>query len=191
MSMSAKTRQWTRYEYERLIHLGVFRPDERIELIAGELTVREPQGGPHALAMELVGDALRSVFGRGWRVRAQLPVALDDESEPEPDFSVVAGTAREAIEPIPSRPVLIVEIADTSLNFDRHDKGSLYARSQVQEYWIVNLVGRVLEVYRQPSVAGQAPYGWRYADVKTLAGDASIVPLALPSARIVVADLIP
>jgi Uma2 family endonuclease len=180
MSMSAKTRQWTRYEYERLIHLGVFRPDERIELIAGELTVREPQGGPHAL-----------VFGRGWRVRAQLPVALDDESEPEPDFSVVAGTAREAIEPIPSRPVLIVEIADTSLNFDRHDKGSLYARSQVQEYWIVNLVGRVLEVYRQPSVAGQAPYGWRYADVKTLAGDASIVPLALPSARIVVADLIP
>jgi Uma2 family endonuclease len=190
MSISAKTRQWTRHEYERLIDLGVFRPDERLELIGGELTVREPQGGPHSLAMELVGDALRSAFGPGWRVRAQLPVALDDESEPEPDCSVVAGMAREAIEPIPSRPVLIVEIAVTSLHFDRHVKGSLYARAQVQEYWIVNLVGRVLEVYRQPSVAAQAPYGWRFGDVQTLARDASIVPLALPSAHIAVADLI-
>jgi Uma2 family endonuclease len=191
MSISAKTRQWTRLEYERLIKIGVFRPDERLELIAGELTVREPQGGPHSLAMEMVGDALRSVFGPGWRVRAQLPVALDDASEPEPDFSVVAGTPREAIEPIPSRPVLIVEIADTSLHFDRHNKGSLYARAQVQEYWIVNLVGRVLEVYRQPSVAPPAPYGWRYGSVQTLAGGASIVPLALPSASIAVADLMP
>jgi Uma2 family endonuclease len=96
-------------------------------------------------------------------VRAQLPVALDDESEPEPDFSVVAGTAREAMEPIPSRPALIVEIADTSLHFDRHFKGSMYARAQVQDYWIVNLVDRVLEVY-----------GWRYADIQRLAGAASI-----------------
>lgn len=118
-----RARRWTRLEYERLIDVGIFRPDERLELIAGRLTVREPQGGPLSMAMELVGDALRSAFGRGWRVRAQLPVALDDESEPEPDFSVVAGTAREAMEPIPSRPALIVEIADTSLHFDRHFKG--------------------------------------------------------------------
>lgn len=158
-----RARRWTRLEYERLIDVGIFRPDERLELIAGRLTVREPQVGPHSMAMELVGDALRSAFGRGWRVRAQLPVALDDESEPEPDFSVVAGTAREAMEPIPSRPALIVEIADTSLHFDRHFKGSMYARAQVQDYWIVNLVDRVLEVY-----------GWRYADIQRLAGAASI-----------------
>jgi Uma2 family endonuclease len=191
MSISAKTRRWTRLEYERLIDLGVFRPDERLELIAGWLTVREPQGGPHSMAMELVGDALRLAFGRGWRVRAQLPVALDDESEPEPDCSVVAGTARKAIEPIPSRPALIVEIADTSLPFDRHFKGSMYARAQVQDYWIVNLVDRVLEVYRQPSAAAETPYGWRYADIQRLAGAASIVPLALRRVHIAVADMIP
>ena len=189
MAMYVKTRRWTRREYERLIDLGVFQPDERLELIGGELTVREPQGGPHSLAMELSGDALRSAFGQRWRVRVQLPVALDEESEPEPDFSVVAGTAREAIEPIPSRPALIVEIADRSLRFDREHKGSLYARSQVLDYWIVNLVSRVLEVYREPRLAPQAPYGWRYSEVQTLGRDASITPLAVPSVRIAVADL--
>jgi Uma2 family endonuclease len=102
MTIEASPRRWSRLEYERLVDLGLFRPDERLELVGGVLTVREPQGGPHALAMELVGDALRSAFGTGWRVRTQLPVALDDESEPEPDFSVVPGSPREAAEPIPA-----------------------------------------------------------------------------------------
>jgi Uma2 family endonuclease len=113
-TISVRTRRWTRLEYERLIDVGIFRPDERLELVGGELTVREPQGGPHALAMELVGDALRSAFGHGWRVRVQLPVALDDESEPEPDFSIVRGTPRQATEPLPSNPALVVEVAETS-----------------------------------------------------------------------------
>jgi len=191
MATEVRTRRWTRLEYERLVDLGMFRPDERLELVGGELTVREPQGGPHALAIELVGDALRSAFGPGWRVRTQLPVALDDESEPEPDFSVVAGAPREAIAIIPSRPVLIVEVAEASLSFDRDQKGSLYARAHVPDYWIVNLIEGVLHVHREPRSAPEAPYGWRYADVQTLGRHDSVGPLAVPSARIAVANLLP
>src|SRR5712691_8237071 len=90
-STTYQTRRWTRAEYARLIETGVFHPDERLELIGGELIVRERQGASHSLAIELINEALRAAFGAGWRIRVQLPVALDDESEPEPDFSVVPG----------------------------------------------------------------------------------------------------
>lgn len=191
MALTYSTRRWTRSEYERMIEGGIFRPDERLELLGGELVVREPQGGSHALAVELVGDALREVFGRGWRVRVQLPVALDDESEPEPDFSVVPGSAREAGELLPSRPVLIVEVAQASLVLDRNEKGSLYARAGIADYWIVNLAGRLLEVYREPIAAPETPHGWRYRSVRSLAAAEVVAPLALPAARIRVADLLP
>ena len=86
-----RTRRWTRVEYDHLIDKRIFRPDERLELLAGHLVVREPQGDPHALAIERVNEALRAAFGLAWRVRVLLPVALDDESEPEPDISVAQG----------------------------------------------------------------------------------------------------
>jgi Uma2 family endonuclease len=82
MAAPLRTRRWTRSEYDRLIELGVFQPDERIELIGGELIVAEPMGSPHATAVGLTGDALREAFGRGWVVRVQAPVAPDAESEP-------------------------------------------------------------------------------------------------------------
>jgi hypothetical protein len=115
-----QTRRWTRAEYARLIDTGVFHPDERLELIGGELIVRERRGASHSLAIELINEALRAAFGAGWRIRVQLPVALDDESEPEPDFSIVPGTPRQApLDPKPARPALVVEVAETTLAFDR------------------------------------------------------------------------
>src|SRR6266481_9590641 len=73
-----RTRRWTRVEYDRLIDKGVFQPDERLELLAGHLVVREPQGDPHILAIERLNEVLRGAFGPEWRVRIQLPIALDD-----------------------------------------------------------------------------------------------------------------
>jgi Uma2 family endonuclease len=185
------TRRWSRVEYERLIEQGIFGPDERLELIGGELVVREPQGNPHALAIELVDHALRAAFGAGWRIRCQLPVNLDDESRPEPDFSVVQGTAREAAVPVPSRPVLIVEVAQSSLAFDRTTKASLYARASIADFWIVNLTSRLLNVYREPGPAPGSPFGWHYQAVQSLAAGDLISPLAAPHARIAVAELLP
>jgi Uma2 family endonuclease len=191
-STTDRARRWTRAEYSRLIETGVFRPDERLELIGGELLVREPQGTPHSLAIEFINEALRAAFGPGWRIRVQLPVALDDESEPEPDFSVVPGTPGQApLDPKPSCPALIVEAAESSLGFDRNAKGSLYARARVPEYWVVNLVDRALEVHRDPVPTTEAPFGWRYGQIQTLRPGDWISPLARPGARIPVADLLP
>src|SRR5207247_3006309 len=143
-----RTRRWSRVEYGTMIDKSVFRPGEKLELLAGQLVVREPQGDPHAFAIELAHEALRIAFGPEWRIRVLLPVALDEESEPEPDISVAQGTLRHGSEPKPSRLALVVEIAASSLALERDFKGSLYARAPVPEYWIVNLNGRVLDVYR-------------------------------------------
>lgn len=186
-----RTRRWTRAEYDRLIDKGVFQPDERLELLAGHLVVREPQGDPHAFAIELVNEALRTAFGPEWRVRVQLPIALDDESEPEPDVSVAPGRLRESSEAKPSRLVLVVEVAQSSLALDREYKGSLYARARVPEYWIVNLVDRVLEVCRDPRPDASASYGWAYRSIQSLSAGEQVSPLAAPAAHVPVADLLP
>ena len=186
-----RTHRWTRVEYDRLIDKGVFQPGERLELLAGDLVVREPQGDPHTLAVELAGEALGAAFGPGWRVRIQLPVALDEESEPEPDVSVAPGRARDRREAKPSRLALVVEIAESSLALDREYKGSLYARARIPDYWIVNLVDRVLEVYRDPGPAAAAHYGWAYRSVHTRRSGEQVSPVAAPPAHISAADLLP
>jgi Uma2 family endonuclease len=183
-------RRWRRAEYERLVELGLFHGDP-VELIGGQLLVAEPQGSCHATAVGAADDALRAVLPPGWIVRAQMPVALDEESEPEPDLAVVPGTRGEYRGAHPARPALALEVADSSLAFDREQKGSLYARAGIADYWIVNLVDRVLEVYRDPGPDPSAPYGWRYRLVESLVPQAAVSPLALPSAHIRVADLLP
>jgi len=183
-------RRWTRAEYDRLVDLGVLH-GEPVELIGGQLVVAEPQGSYHATAIGAVDDALRAALPPGWVVRARMPVALDDESEPEPDLAVVPGERADYRADHPARPALVVEVAESSLAFDREDKGSLYARGGVRDYWIVNLVERVLEVYRDPGPDPTAPYGWRYRAVERLGPAAVVSPLALPSVRLAVSDLLP
>ena len=187
----ARTKRWTRLEYERLIDLGAFGPEERLELLGGQLVVREPQGRPHATGIRLVAAALRAAFGPGWTIEAQLPVALDEESEPEPDIAVVRGGPRDYVATHPTRPDLVVEVALGSLALDRKEKASLYARAGVADYWIVNLVDNVVEVYRDPAADPSAAYGWRYTSVATLRRDDSVTPLALPDSAIPVLDLMP
>ena len=184
-------RRVKRVEYERLAESGFFKPDERVELIDGLLVVREPQGTPHATATRLVEIALTRAFGHGWDVRCQFPVALDDDSEPEPDVSVVPGSPRDYIAAHPAHPVLVVEVAQVSLAFDREHKSSLYARAGVTDYWIVNLVEDVLEVRRNPAPSDAAPYGWSYLTLEVLGPNDSVSPLAAPAASIPVADLLP
>lgn len=175
------TRRWQRVEYEQLVEAGVFS-GEPLELVGGQLIVAEPQGSYHVTVVDTVDDALRAVLPPGWMVRNQKPVALDDESAPEPDLAVVPGLRSDYRDDHPSRPALLIEVADSSLSFERMQKGSLYARGGVQDYWIVNLIDRVVEIYRDPAPADSAPYGWSYRSVETL---------ALPSIRVAVADLLP
>ena len=104
---------------------------------------------------------------------------------------MVTGTIRDYSNDHPARPVLVVEVSDSSLSFDRERKGSLYARAGLGDYWIVNLVERVLEIYREPVTDPSAMYGWRYASRTVLGPDASASPLAAPTTSIVVHALLP
>src|SRR3990170_3740074 len=164
----ARARHWRRAEYGRLIEVVVFRPGEPVELLADALVVGEPQRSAHYTAIGLVEDALRAALGAGWLARSQGPVALDDESEPEPDVAVAAGSRRDDRRAHPSRPALIVEVAESSLALDREHKGSLYARARVEDYWVLNLVERALEIHRRPIPDPSAPFGWRYASREVL-----------------------
>ena len=155
-------RRWQRTEYDRLVELGAFA-GEPIELIAGQLVVAEPQA----------------------------PLSLDDDSEPEPDLAVVSGRREDYLEVHPTRPVLLIEVAESSLDFDREQKGSLYARAGIADYWIVNLVDHVLEVHRHPVPEPAAAHGWRYASATRLGPTTVATPLAFPERPLAVSDLLP
>jgi Uma2 family endonuclease len=186
-----RTRKWTRVEYERLIDLGVFSPDERLELLDGALVVREPQGSRHAAAIRKVLDSLRAALGDAWRLDSQLPLALDDASEPEPDVSVVPHDPHAYRHAHPSHAVLVVEIAETSYRTDREYKFSLYARAGIAECWLVDVVNERVEVHREPEVSSAALYGWHYRSIETLRSPAVVRPLITPRTPIRVADLLP
>jgi Uma2 family endonuclease len=189
--MDLQERKWTRVEYERLADAEILGPDVRVELLAGALICKEPQYSPHATSIILVQRVLTEAFGPGWNVRSQMPVALDDESEPEPDVAVVSGDPRDYRDAHPARPVLVVEVALSRLGFDRDHKGSLYARARLADYWIVNLPDRRLEVYRGPVPDRAAAFGWRYGTALALGPEERVAPLAAPEASVTVADLLP
>jgi Uma2 family endonuclease len=185
-----KTRRWQRAEYERLVDLGIF-VGEHLELLAGLLVVSEPQGSAHAAIVGHIGQILGAAFGARWHARLQAPLALDEESEPEPDVAIVAGEHRDYLGAHPSTAALVVEVAGSSLRLDRRIKGGLYARARIAEYWIVNLVDGAVEVCRDPERAPDTAYGWTYRSIEVLRPPANVSPLAAPAVRISVADLLP
>jgi Uma2 family endonuclease len=188
---AVQTRRWTRDEYERMVAAGIFAPDDRVELIDGEVIAMTPQGSAHATAVSLASEALRQAFGSGVVIRAQLPFAVSGESEPEPDIAVVAGSPRDFRDAHPGSALLIVEVADATLAYDRGTKASLYARAGVPDFWILNLVESALEVYRDRVVNSGARLGWHYRTTERLGPMDQISPLTRPSVSIRIADLLP
>src|SRR5262245_2357171 len=185
------TRRFSRHEYEKLVETGVFRTDEHLELLDGLLVVREPQGSRHMTAIGLLQPALAAAFRRRFHVRGQGPIALDDASAPEPDLAVVPGRVRDYRDAHPSAPALVAEIADSSMALRRRLEVGFYPRSGLAEYWIVNLVDRVLEVYRDPVRSASSRHGWKYHTVRVLNADAVVSPLGASRVRIRVADILP
>lgn len=176
--------RWTREEYEQLADQGFFPPGKRVELIDGVIYEMSPQKSPHATGILLVTEALRAAFPQGHQFRVQLPLVLGEESEPEPDLAIVPGSPRDYSESHPETAILVVEVSDSSSFHDRERKRSLYARWAIPEYWILDVAGKQLEVYRNP---GEGGYQTRLI---LKAGD-TITPLASPGASIAVADLLP
>ena len=138
---------------------------------------------PHAITLELVEEALRAALGPGWRVRSQSPLVLGQDLDPEPDFAVMAGTPRGSAGH-PTTADLVVEVADSSLTFDTNEKRLLYARAGLREYWVVDVNGRRLLVYRDPQ-------GGDYATQLALGPADAVAPLAVQAAAVRVTDLLP
>ena len=141
-----------------------------------------PEKSRHAATVDLVAEALRKAFGAGRTVRVQHPLAIDVDSEPEPDLAVVEGSPRDYADAHPATALLVVEVAGTSLSYDRTTKRALYARAGI-EYWIVNLVDMCIEVHRLPSKGD-------YRSISSHRPPEEIAPFAQPDATIPVADLL-
>jgi len=179
--LAERQRPLRRVEYERLAEEGFFE-DERIELINGVILEMSPQNVPHSNPIQLLTRLLvPPLVGRA-DVRVQLPFAADDFSLPEPDFAVVSPTLSQVEHP--SQAFLVIEVANSSLQFDRSTKADLYARVGVPEYWVVNVVDRVVERHLEPR-------GRAYARVDTLRPGDTIALSAFPDVSVDVAALFP
>lgn len=180
---------WTKDEYYQMAEMGLF-DGKRVELIGGQVLEMTPMRSGHATATMLVAQAIGRILPAGYFSRVQLPLSVSEISDPEPDVAVVRGQIRDYRDEHPATAALVVEVADSSLEYDRTEKASLYASAGVGEYWVVNLPQQRLEVFRSPIEDTSQPFGYSYASRQILSADESIQPQCADT-FLSVADLLP
>jgi Uma2 family endonuclease len=172
-------------EYHRMGEVGILREDDRVELIEGELIAMAPIGSDHSGTVNALNRMLVQAIGDRGVVAVQNPVQLDDHSEPRPDFAVLK--PREDFyrlaTPRPHEVLLIIEVANSSLAYDRGVKKSLYARHGIPEFWIVNLAAGEVEVCREPERG-------HYLSVSDVGRDEVLEPRLLPGVMISMTKLL-
>lgn len=177
--------QWTVEKYEKLGEAGIFGPNDRVELLNGEIIVMSPIGYRHAKAVNRLNNTLARRSQGRFIVSPQNPVYLDDRSEPEPDL-VLLDPATDALtrHAMPHELHLIIEVADSTVRYDREEKRPAYARNKVREYWLLNLDKGHLELHRRPE-------GDQYRDVRVLGPAEEVSPEAFPDIVLRVGDYLP
>ncbi|MET0851371.1 MAG: Uma2 family endonuclease [Candidatus Rokuibacteriota bacterium] len=177
-------RRFTRQEYHRMGEVGILKPTDRVELIRGEIVCLSPIGRRHsAFVSNLTELLVLRLTGRGI-VWVQSPVVLADDSEPQPDLVVLRRR------PVPYKDAdataadaaLLIEVAESSLRYDRSTKLALYAEAGIAEYWIVDCPAEAVEVYRSPGPRG-------YGDVTRVSGGGRVSPLAFPDVFIALSEI--
>jgi Uma2 family endonuclease len=180
--------RWTITEYYQMGELGFF-DGKRVQLIRGEIIEMAPMKSPHATSLQLAFALLVKIFKKGFAVRQQLPLSFSKTDEPEPDLAVVDGSVRDYANTHPKTARLVVEVSDSTLRFDRKNKAELYAENKIEEYWIVNVKDRCVEVYRRP--VSDKSLGNAYTEIFVAREGESVSPLAMPKAKIKVTDILP
>lgn len=179
-------RKWTVEEYHKLGEIGFFHPEERVELLSGDIIKMSAKGTAHTSALGRTDRLLQNLFESLAWVRLQDPIALDDNSEPEPDIAVVRIDPFDYAthHPTPSEVYLIIEVADSSLAYDREIKAEAYARSGIADYWVLNVNERQLHVFREPAED-------EYQSELILGENGIISPLQFPAVNIAIQAMLP
>lgn len=180
-----RQRQWSVNDYHRMIATGILTASDRVELLEGRIIEMAPQEPLHAFTTSSVGNGFVALFaGKAW-VRQQLPITISPSSEPEPDVAVVRIDANRYRDrhPVPEDIYLLIEVSDTTLNYDRDRKAKVYANANISEYWIVNVNQQKILVFRDPQSG-------TYQSKQELNITAAIAPLAFPDVAIRLANLL-
>ncbi len=179
-----RVRAFTVDEYYRMADSGILTEDDRVELIKGEIVQMTPIGSRHGACVDQLNQILSFHLDRRAIVRVQGPVRLDEYSEPEPDIALL--TPRDDFyaesHPCPEDVLLIVEVADASVRYDREVKIPLYAKAGIPEVWLVNLQDKCVEIYMSPS-------GSDYEDVRRFK-EGTISPQGFPGIEIDLKDIL-
>lgn len=183
-TLTIPRRRFTREEYYRMAEMGLFN-GERVELIEGDIVRMSPISPLHAACLHRVFEWISGVFS-GACVRMQQPLVIGD-SEPEPDIAVVPGKLEDYLDAHPTTALLVVEVAQTSVEYDREVKAPLYARAGVPEHWIVNLDEGCIEVYRDPAPMGE---GYTYRLRRIYTKGEQIACLQKPESTVKVEELL-
>jgi Uma2 family endonuclease len=180
-------KSWTVQEYHRMEELGILDPNERTELIAGQITLMVAKGTPHVLTLRLLASELESlIINQPVFVSTQDPIYLDSSSEPEPDLAIVKGTAFDYANqhPQPSDIHLVVEVADSTLRHDCEVKDKLYAQAAITDYWVVDIPHRQVHIFRDPTPTG-------YTSHLILTEPQTVSPLAFPEIDLSIGSILP
>jgi Uma2 family endonuclease len=184
VEVAAARRLFTREEYHRMAEVGILKPTDRVELIRGEIIEMSPIGRRHvAFVNNLTELFVTRLAGRAI-VSVQNPVALAHDTEPQPDLALFRrrSVSYKEAEATTEDVLLLIEVADNSLTYDRSTKLRLYAEVGVAEYWVVDVTAESVEVHRGPDAAG-------YRDVRRLAGAASVSPIAFSDIGLTLAEI--
>ena len=173
-------------DYHRMGEAGIFTEDDRVELIEGEVVDMSPIGSRHAACVDKLAGLIRDrTSNHGVIIRVQNPIHLSEFSEPQPDISILR--ARDdfyaAAHPRPDDALLVIEVADASMMYDRNIKIPLYARSGITEVWLVDLVRNVVEVYSSPTTSG-------YGNQQQFHRGETAASIALPELTIAVDEIL-
>jgi Uma2 family endonuclease len=180
-----KKRRFNVHEYHRMAETGILTPDDRVQLLDGEVVVMAAVGSRHAAVVTRL-NYLFTDIGKTHLVRIQQPVRLGEWSEPEPDVSILEPRTDfyDSAHPTPEDTLLVIEVSLSTLRLDREVKLPLYAAAGIAECWIVNLEADRIEVSREPGPEG-------YGEMQPRSRGESITPVALPEVVVAVDDIIP
>lgn len=172
-------------EYHRMAETGILHPDVRVELLDGRIIDMSPIGPFHGGITKRLNRIFTRLARGRWIVSVQDPLRLDDHSEPEPDLMLVKPAADDytSRHPQPEDVFLLIEVSDTTLDYDREEKLPAYGRAGIPEVWILNLNDKTIEVYREPHSTG-------YGSTTVLRAGDEAAPLAFPDAAVNVAELL-